>query len=166
MQTQGYSRVPITKRDGTVRAHVLVDDDMVDEVQRWCWQIDGWGYVRRNRYVAGTGGKYETLLLHRVVLGLERGDERVVDHVNRDTLDNRRSNLRIVTVAQNGQNVSAQRGSSSRFRGVSWDSRRKRWLAFACFGGKMHVVGYFHDEDEAGAAAVAWRRENMPYATD
>lgn len=110
------------------------------------------GYVRGRRQ-----------FMHRVICGLEPGDRRVVDHINGDTLDNRRANLRVVTPAQNAQNQGARAG---RFRGVSFDKSRGLWLASATLNGKRTTIGRYATEDEAGLAAAAWRADHMTHSEE
>lgn len=150
--------------DGSVSAVTLVDDE--DEARfghlRWCYTPRG--YVTRS---AGGRKNQWTMWLHREILGLERGDPMMGDHINGDTLDNRRSNLRIVTAAQNQQNRrGAQRTSTSQYRGVSWDATRKMWATRVCINGKMHNLGRFADELEAARAVSEFRAAHMPFSSD
>ncbi len=95
-------------------------------------------------------GEQVTLKMHRVITGA--GPEEMVDHKEpAQTLDNRRSNLRVCSNARNQQNTGS-RGGSSQFKGVSWSARKKKWLVqFRC-DGRYRFVGYFADEIEAARA--------------
>jgi hypothetical protein len=103
--------------------------------------------------------------MHRFVLGLRKGDPRKVDHKNRNRLDNRRENLRVVTSAENAQNLERNYGRS-RHRGVAWHKVTKKWRAVVRLDGRQHHLGYFDDEDEAGAVASAFRAQHMPFSSD
>lgn len=153
--------IPLRNRAGEVVAEALVDDEDLSLVSQWRWRRTVGGYVSRGTRVAG---QQRTILLHHQVLGIIDGRE--VDHINGDSLDCRRANLREITHAGNLQNRrGANRGSRSRHRGVTWDKRTGRWLAQVMIDGRNHFLGRFDDEDEAGAAAAAFRAEHMPYAT-
>jgi hypothetical protein len=104
--------------------------------------------------------------MHRLILGLPVGDPRLGDHINRNRLDNRRSNLRIVDRAGNGQNVGSRAGSTSSFRGVSWDSRNRKWSAQCMLRQKLYHLGRYTSEIEAARAAAAFRAEHMPFAVE
>jgi hypothetical protein len=106
-------------------------------------------------------------------MGLEYGDPREVDHINRNKLDNRRVNLEIVNPGVNGQNIPVKAGSSQ-YRGVSWLvnngrwalPREGKWQAVGKVGGKNHFLGYFDSEEEAGRVAAEWRAVNMPFSDE
>jgi hypothetical protein len=134
-----------------------VDPADADLVESYRW------YSSHNGYAMSTARGRPTLRMHRLVMGLGPGDPRRVDHINRDKMDNRRANLRLVTTAENGQNVPA-RGGSSRHRGVSWVTRLRRWRAEVVLAGRHHFLGHFDDEDEAARAAADFRREHMPFS--
>jgi hypothetical protein len=90
------------------------------------------------------------VLLHRVLLELQKGDGVIVDHINRNGLDNRRANLRTATPAQNAWNVVMNKGV--RFR-------RGRWHAHIAATGKQIYLGSFASKTEAEAAYDAAARD-------
>lgn len=123
------------------------------------WSISG-GYPRHG---TTANGAYLGIHLHRFLMDLPKDDPREVDHRNGDGLDNRRANLRIVTHAENHQNRSETKGwGYSGHRGVSWSTRKQKWIAYGYLNGKQQHVGYFAEEEEAAEAARRWRSENMP----
>lgn len=91
-------------------------------------------------------GRWRGLWLARFLMGEPKG--LCVDHINGDTLDNRRSNLRIVTRQQNNLNRHVAWGSS-KFRGVSRNKGRKKWEAVISLDKKQKHLGYFKTEEEA-----------------
>lgn len=71
------------------------------------------------------------VLLHRYILGLsDECKEYIADHINHDTTDNRKSNLRIVTYSQNAMNACAPTNNTSSVRGVSWNGHDRYWEAY------------------------------------
>lgn len=88
--------------------------------------------------------------MHRLILGLGPGD-RTPDHIDGDGLNNRRANLRLVSLSQNAANRRPIRGGASSFKGVT--SARGRWRArLVAKDGSRHHLGYFDTEEAAGAA--------------
>lgn len=158
--------IPLHRRDGTVRAFVTID--VGDAwITQWRWSLSRGGYaMRTTRRGGGRRGPSTTILLHRLLLALERGDRRQVDHVNGDRLDCRRANLRVVPGhAANRQNV-VLTGGSSAYRGVSWDKRTRSWRAGLKVNGRSVWIGRFDDEVEAAKAAAEARRAMLPYSVD
>jgi len=78
----------------------------------------------------------------------------VVDHINRNGLDNRKANLRPVTKSQNNLNRQyiSPKSSLSKYKGVSWHKNRKKWQVQICFNGIHKAVGLFDDEIKAAKA--------------
>lgn len=81
----------------------------------------------------------------------------MVDHINHDTLDNRRQNLRVVTRRQNQANMrKCSKATSSKYKGVSWDKSRNKWMA--ALGPKVEGktrrihLGRFDREEDAALA--------------
>jgi hypothetical protein len=77
-------------------------------------------------------------------------DSLEIDHINRDKLDNRKSNLRFVTHKENTFNQSVRVNNKSGIRGISYDSSRKKWIA--TIGNRS--LGRFKTKDEAIEARV------------
>ena len=112
------ARIPLRARDGSVRAWVIVDAEDYDRLTamgRWSM---GAGYAQR---------RYEgrMLSMHRAVVGLFARAERgvVVDHINRDKLDNRKANLRIVDLVANRQNSAWEGRGVGRHPAGGWRAR-------------------------------------------
>lgn len=163
--------IPIYRGRGkaaVVVAYTVVDEGDFENLSGYRWTLCSDGYAVRSQTVAPY--RSLTVRMHREIVGLDHGDEREADHKDRDRLNNRRSNLRIVLRAANRQNQSAHRTSpfgprTSRHRGVSWDKRLRNWHACCSTGGKTHHIGRFDNEQDAARAASEYRAQHMPYAT-
>lgn len=158
-----FVRIPINKRTGQP-AYAVVDAADAHLVMPFKWHLNG-GYAWRT--VDGAVGRKESMA--RRILALRPGDGLETDHISRDKLDNRRSNLRVVTHAQNSQNRerTAKTAGSVRARGVS-RAKGKKARPFKAYGyvdGKNVHLGFFDTEAEAAEVARVWRAEHMPYAT-
>ena len=99
-------------------------------------------------------------LAHRLAF-LFMGEEvpLVVDHINRDPADNRWCNLRSACSERNSYNRSAQKGTLTGLKGVSWNNAKGRWSSRISFKGKRILLGYFDCEQEAYRAYVEASRE-------
>jgi hypothetical protein len=159
-------RIPLRRKDGSVRAYALVDPDVFARLGHLRWCLSSKGYVHRH---APKGQYPRKIWLHREVLclGPRKSDPREGDHRYGDKLDNRRENLRIVTTAENAQNrVRQDPRNRSGYRGVSWHTRRQRWVAQVRVGGRVRQLGVFTDPEEAGRAAATFRAESMPFSAE
>ena len=115
------------------------DWPLVSQVRTWS--------INKRGYVYGNCGQ-ETWLLHKIVLHIFPGDIRLVDHINHDLLDCRKSQLRISNQSQNHANQRKTRGTS-KYKGVSWDSHNCKWIAMICCNKKQINLGRYHSEIEA-----------------
>ena len=76
----------------------------------------------------------------------------VVDHINRNVLDNRRENLRVCTQSQNLANSNKRKNCSSLYKGVSWNKKNRKWAAYINADKSRVPLGYFRSEQEAACA--------------
>lgn len=160
----GSVSLPIFRRDGSIRSYVIVDAADAEWVSRWRCHLDSYGYAMRSGPTVN--GKQPLIYLHRELLGLKHGDPRTGDHIDRDRLNCQRSNLRVLTKAENGQNTHGQPTASSQYRGVSWRKDQHRWAAYITYGGKKHHLGFYTDERQAAAIARAARLKHLPYSVE
>ena len=79
------------------------------------------------------------------------GRHPVVDHVNHDTLDNRKSNLRVCSNRENMMNQ-VQNGGSSKYKGVSFSKKQRKYAAYISIDRRRRHLGTFETEEEAAIA--------------
>jgi hypothetical protein len=134
----------------------LVDDEDFEWLNKWKWQTMtrvGWEKLQNaGRSTYCSDGKERTLHLHRLIMGLQFGDKRQVDHINRNPLDNRRSNLRICEQRQNSRNRGKTKRNKSGYKGVSFHARTKKWQADIAHEGKGYYLGIHATPKEAALA--------------
>jgi hypothetical protein len=150
MRDAPYREIPLHDRTGAIVAWAKVDPEDYEQAMAFRWHNSS-GYAKRCR-------GHSKVPLHRDVLGLAPGDGAEVDHISRDKLDCRKSNLRVVTHQRNQCNMGS-RGGASRFRGVVWHKRQQVWQAQATFKGKNNFLGMYPEEEDAARAVNAfWAR--------
>lgn len=142
----GTSYVVFYNKDGSKKTKMgLVDNEDIPVVSENVWACANTGYAVSSK----KGNKNCKLLMHRVIMAVEDG--MLVDHINHDTLDNRKCNLRICTYSQNYMNEGLRPDNTSGVRGVSYDSKRNKWIAQIQAKGKGHLQKKFDRFDEAVA---------------
>jgi hypothetical protein len=156
----GTRLVPLMKH-GKVAAYAVIDDADYHVVRPHRWRLSASGYAKTT-----FPGRRE-VYMQRLLLGLPplRVDPREADHINRDRLDNRRRNLRVVTRSQNAQNQAHGRGAS-RQRNVHWHRASGLWSVRVNVDGQKHYFGYFRDRDEAAEVARRARARLMPFSSE
>lgn len=134
----------------------IIDDEDHERVSRYKWHAviqfrsDNSRRVYAARGVRKDNGEFVKQYLHRFIS--DTPDGMGTDHINGNTLDNRRVNLRGCTNAENARNRPRRISSSSKFKGVSRVRGYDRWRAYIkCDGVKKHI-GYFDSEEEAARA--------------
>lgn len=131
-------RIPLTK--GQVAIVDAMDAGLVNRY-RWYYSTRAQGHPYANTTI-NEGGKTVRLSMHRLIMGAVAGQ--VVDHINGDTLDNRRSNLRLADTQRNSWNHGSQNGSKSQYRGVSFYDNR--FVARIFVDGRNQSLGNYTDE--------------------
>lgn len=126
---------------------IIIDDEDSDKLSAHHW----YPVIFSNGiYIACMLKNPRTIMLmHRFIMGLTHGDIRVIDHINGNTLDNRKSNLRICTQAQNSRNSKFRKSNTSGYKGVTYDKRRDKWVAQIKYNWKHIHLGQFDDPREA-----------------
>jgi hypothetical protein len=135
--------------------YCIIEAGDYERFRIWKWRLVA-GYVSRSTRV---GGKNRNVSMHREILGLAYGDKRQGHHINHNPLDNRRSNLRIVTAQQNSTDQ-RKKASASGLKGASWRKDAKRWRASIMVNYRTIHLGYY---DSAEAAHAAYRIAAVRY---
>ena len=103
-------------------------------------------------------GRQKTIYMHRLLAGASgRGQQ--VDHADRDTLNNRRGNLRICSNAQNMHNSWIGKRNKSGYKGVCWCSFTSRWKAQIRVNGRKMFLGRYNSAEDAARAYDAAARD-------
>lgn len=126
----------------------LVDDKDFDDLNKFKW----YAWKGGNNFYAYTmrfdivSKKQKRIGMHRYIMNTPKG--LVTDHINGNGLDNRRSNLRICTHAENIRNSRKPTANTSGLKGVSWNKNKKKWQAQIRHKKNIHL-GYFDDKYKA-----------------
>jgi hypothetical protein len=128
-----------------------VDDEDYESLIgfNWYFNDNGRGYAVRAIYQPATKTSY-TQKMHRQIMGLVRGDGLEVDHIDGNTLNNSRSNLRICTHAENMRNIRLRSDNKSGLKGAY--RHGNKWAAYIRLNGKTRFLGYFGTAEEAHTA--------------
>lgn len=117
------------------------------------------GFSDRNN-----GKKATVWRMHRVITNCP--DNRCVDHINHNKLDNQSKNLRIVTQAQNHQNYKGEKESESGMRGVTWDNTKRKWNVQVRVNNKNHYIGHYKNLEDAKKVVQEARLKLMPFSPE
>lgn len=138
---------------------VLVDEADYPELSRYVWCLrQHTSYLRyAYRYARKPDGKYARIKMHNQIMQPPKGFS--IDHVNGDTLDNRRSNLRLATPRQQAQNTRKRNSGSSNYKGVTLSglihgkyTPTTPWRARIRVNGKILNLGFYPTEEAAARA--------------
>lgn len=125
----------------------LVDDDMYELLNKYAWSF------APGRYAA-SGAKARRELghsfMHRVVN--KTPDDMFTDHIDRNPLNNQRSNLRSVTSMQNSMNSSIRKGKASKYKGVCWNAIASLWACIIHVNKQPVYLGYYRTQRDAAIA--------------
>ena len=142
-----FRKIPLTRG-----YYTIVDQCDYERMRQYKWQVNVHnGKPRQAGRTERKNNKQCYLTMHREIMNPPK--HMVVDHINRNPLDNRRANLRLATPQQNTWNRYFYKdGISSKYYGVSLDKESNRWKVRIAVDGESKFIGYFDDEREAAKA--------------
>jgi hypothetical protein len=117
-------------------------------------------YAQATVYLGIIDGKpkYTTISMQKYLMDSKDGEE--IDHINHDTLDNRRSNLKVITTQKNSLNrKGANKNSKTGIRNVIWSERDKKYIVQLQINGKNTVIGMFDNIEDAAKCAEEGRQK-------
>ena len=142
VEYEDYAEIILYNLNCEEVARALIDLEDVDKVKQYKWRVNDQWYVLTD--IKGTTKK---IRIHRLIMDCP--DNMVVDHINHNPLDNRKSNLRICTQQQNNKNQKKKTNNKSGVIGVSWDRSRGKWCAQIMHNNKHIHLGRFDTIEEA-----------------
>lgn len=120
---------------------MLISSEDYQLIKQYNWYENSTGYAQ-------CGFNNTTVLSHRLIMGNPAG--KIVDHINKQRLDNRRDNLRIGTRQLNGNNKSVHKTKTgTQYRGVYYQKKDNRYNARLYYNKELHTIGTFNTEKEA-----------------
>lgn len=123
----------------------IVDDLDFEKVSKWKWSATKNG----TKIYAVRNDMGRRIYLHRLIFG----STELVDHIDKNSLNNRRKNLRSANKQTNAINSDKMKTkTTSRFKGVHWAAQISRWRAKLSVNGKNISLGCFSSEEEAADA--------------
>ena len=140
-EAEGYGLIPLTQ--GKL---AIVDAEDYD----WLIQYNWCACKCRNTFYATRMGGGRTIRMHREIMHAPKGV--MCDHINHNGFDNRKSNLRLCTNAQNSYNQQARSSCTSKYKGVHWNKPNNKWVARIAFKQKRMHIGCFDNEIKAAMA--------------
>lgn len=135
---------------------ILIDREDMDFILQYHW-YPLWSRNKERVYFT-TKKNRKSFFLHRLIIGAIGKIN--VDHINGDTRDNRKVNLRLCTASQNNMNMKTPKRNTSGYRGVSWHKSFKKWAAYITINYKLKYLGAFDNKE---AAALAYNEAAVKY---
>lgn len=127
-----YAEIILLDKYGKEKTRAIIDIEDVERCKTQKWSLHGEGYV--------SGSK--DILLHNFLLNT--GDEKLIlDHIDRNKLNNRKSNLRVATYGQNNMNSKTPCNNTSGVKGISFDKSHNVYHSYLGINGGRINLGYF-----------------------
>ena len=118
------------------------DIEDFDLVSYYCW-------IEKDGYLIANNLNGDSVRLHRLIMGLEKYDNKKVDHMNHDTMDNRKENLRITTNQENCFNHKPHSNNTSGYSGVGFRKELNKWRARIYVDGRCICLGNYDNINDA-----------------
>lgn len=148
-------RIPLTQGK-----FALVDDEDYEFLNQWKWYANTSGGNICASRANPLGSRFAPLAMHRVIMN--PGSKLLVDHKNHNTLDNRKSNLRVCNHIQNSANRLKQKPkSTSKYKGVHLRAENGNFIARISINKKRIYLGDFKTQKEAAKAYDLAAKENF-----
>ena len=132
----------------TQNKFAIIDKEDFDLIKDYKWYSShGYAYCTK-----------EHIYMHGLII-TNHDKSKVIDHINRNTLDNRKSNLRIVSISTNIYNSKFRNNNTSGYKGISLRKSINKYHAYGTYKNKFYHLGYYGDIKDAIKARLNWEKE-------
>lgn len=161
-EENGIAKIELHRRNAE-NLYTIIDLEDLERVinfpytwfAKYDWDIENY-YAKASIYNPNTKSS-NPLFLHQFIMN---ANGKIVDHKNSDTLNNRKSNLRVVLDSNNSMNrKSKNKNNTSGYRNVSWSENEHKWRVQLQIDKKNTILGKFDDVHEAGKFAEEMRQK-------
>ena len=134
---ENYAVINTYDKNCNIKNKTKIDLEDLEKVLSKKWRCSNNGYIKSN----------DNLLLHRFIMDCPK--DKVVDHINGDKTDNRKSNLRICSQSENLRNSKISKDNNSGYKGVSFHKASGKWRARITVNKDTKYLGLFKDKEKA-----------------
>jgi len=135
-----FAEIILYNKNNVECGRATIDTEDIEKVKNISW-------CKLARKVCGKLDS-KNISLHHIILNFDYHDNFVVDHINRNFLDNRKINLRIVKQQVNTRNTKISKNNKSGTNGVCFDKKNNKWIAYIVINNKQIYLGrYLNIED-------------------
>ena len=140
-------------------SYAIVDNEDYELLSKYKWASQN-GYAARSTLVhENRSDNLRRMLMHREIMGARKGQE--IDHINRNPLDNRKSNLRFCTRSINNHNMGAKKNSRSGVKGVYFQKGVNKWHVQIMVERSRYYLGLFENLTAAKEAYTQAFKEKV-----
>lgn len=139
LHNEGYAEVVLCDKFNNEVARAIIDIEDTDKIKEFSWCLDDYGYAHSSN---------PTKRLHQLLINYDTNIN-IVDHIDKNKLNNRKSNLRICTKLENNRNIGIQKNNNSGFTGVIYDDKRGLWVSSITVNYKNVYLGSYKTYKEA-----------------
>lgn len=136
---------------------IMIDDENFDFLNQFVWKV-----IKKMKTYKDVQSTHFGKIVRMSRLIMKITDPKIfIDHIDGNTFNNQKSNLRLATPRQNSRNIGKRKGNyTSKYKGVNWNKVKNKWDSrIATDHGRVHV-GYFDNEIDA---AKAWNNAAVKY---
>lgn len=140
-------RIPLRRKDGSIRKWTFVDDKDFNKVSKFNWFVLERGWNSKIWHASRIQNGKQCYLHHFLIGKPSKGY--VIDHKDGNGLHNWRSNLRVSSIAENIRNQKPKKG---KFKGITYDKSKHKWQASIMLKRKTYFLGRYKTKKEAAQA--------------
>jgi hypothetical protein len=161
---EDFAKLYLYSENQEISGIAIIDLEDVENVSLYKWHSSP-----KTKYVQSSKTKNRPMLhLHHLVMNFNKSENKnlMVDHINRDRMDNRKENLRIVNFTENAINKGTQSNNTSGYPGIHFGKERQKWEASVKLNKRKIHLGRFDTLEEAVQARLAGEMKYFGYIVD